>query len=103
MLVDCAGVEVEDLRCHLDLRTCTGDRLTDVARLDPRQLLAVFLDERREPAQQSGPIGRCNRLPRRESGFRRGNRAVGLVDAGLFELGDRLLGGGVQNCQHCAI
>jgi len=68
--------------------------------LDPRQLLAVFLDERREPAQESRPIGRCNRLPRRESGFRPGNSGVGFVDAGLLDFGDRLLRGGVQYGQH---
>src|SRR5207253_9953649 len=52
VLVDRARVEVEDVRHHPDLPARIGDRLADVARLDARQLLAVLLDERRQPAQQ---------------------------------------------------
>ena len=36
VLVDCAGVEVEDLRDHPHLAARARDRLADVARLDPR-------------------------------------------------------------------
>ena len=37
VLVDRARVEVEDLRDHADLAARAGDRLADVARLDPRR------------------------------------------------------------------
>ena len=49
VLVDRAGVEVEDLRDHADLAARAGDRLADVLGLDPRELLGVLFDERREP------------------------------------------------------
>ena len=103
VLVDGAGVEVEDLRDHPDLGPRAGDRLADVARLDPRELLAVLLDERGEPAQQPRPVGRRNGSPGRERGLRAGDGGVGLLDPRLLELGDRLLGGGVEDGQHGAI
>ena len=103
VLVDRAGVEVEDLRDHADLRARARDRLADVARLDPRELLAVLLDERREPAQQPRPIGRRDRSPGRERGLRARDGGVGLLDPRLLELGDRLLGGGVEDGQHVPI
>ena len=61
VLVHGARVEVEDLRHHADLAACAGDRLADVLRLDPRQLLVVLLDERREsqqPARSAGATAR---------------------------------------------
>ena len=51
LLVDGARVEVEDVGDHPHLAARPGDRLADVPRLDPRELLAVLLDERREPPQ----------------------------------------------------
>ena len=81
VLVDRAGVEVEDLRDHPDLAARAGDRLADVARLDPRQLLVVLLDERRQPAQQPRAIGRRDGAPGRERGLRARDRGVGLLDA----------------------
>ena len=100
VLVDRAGVEVEDLRDHADLAARAGDRLADVARLDPRELLGVLLDERREPAQQPRAVGRRDRPPGRERRLRAGDGGVGLLDAGLLELGDRLLGRGVEDGEH---
>ena len=92
VLVDRAGVVVEDLRHHPDLAARAPDRLADVPRLDLRQLLEMLLDERREPAQQPGPVGRRDRTPRRERRLRPRDRGVGLLDPGRFELGDDLLG-----------
>ena len=48
VLVDRAGVEMEDLGDHADLAARAGDRLADVLRLDSRELLGVLLDERCE-------------------------------------------------------
>src|SRR5262249_28615993 len=48
VLVDGAGVEVEDLRDHPDLAAGAGDRLADVLGLDTSKVLGVLLDERRE-------------------------------------------------------
>ena len=50
VLVDGAGVEVEDLRDHADLGARAGDRLADVLRFDARELFRVLLDEHGEPA-----------------------------------------------------
>ena len=61
VLVDGAGVEVEDLRDHADLGARAGDRLADVLRLDAGELLRVLLDERREPAEEACAIGRAQR------------------------------------------
>jgi hypothetical protein len=44
VLVDRAGVVVEDLRGHSDLAASSRDRLADVLRLDAGELLAVLLD-----------------------------------------------------------
>ena len=85
-----------------DLAPRARDRLADVARLDPRELLAVLLDERREPAQQPPSIGRRNRSPGRERGLRAGDGGIGLLDPRLLELGDRLLGRRVEDGQHVA-
>ena len=52
VLVDGAGVEVEDLRDHPDLAARPRDRLADVLRLDPCEFLGVLLDERREPRRR---------------------------------------------------
>ena len=57
-LVDRAGVEVEDVGDHADLAARAADRLADVVRLDPRELLVVLLDERREPPEQPRSIRR---------------------------------------------
>ncbi len=58
VLVDGAGVVVEDLGDHADLAPRAADRLADIARLDPRQLLGVLLDERGEPAQEPRAVRR---------------------------------------------
>ena len=99
VLVDGAGVEVEDLRHHADLAAGTRDRLAGVRRLEPRERLVLLLDERREAAEQAGAVGRSDGAPRREGGLRPGDGGVGLLDPGLLELGDRLLGGGIEDGQ----
>ena len=60
VLVDGAGVEVEDVGDHADLAARAADRLADVCGLDPRELFAVLLDERREPPEQPPAVGRRN-------------------------------------------
>src|SRR5207245_4509026 len=82
---------------HPDLTARVGDRLADVARLGERELLTVLLDERGEPAQEADAIARGDRAPGRERGLRARDRGVGLVDSGRVELGDRLLGRGVND------
>ena len=99
VLVDGAGVEVEDLRDHADLGARAGDRLADVLRLDPRELLGVLLDERCEPAQQARAIGGSNGAPFLVGRLGASDRRVCLLDPGRLELGDRLLGGGVGHDQ----
>ena len=97
LLVDGAGVEVEDVGDHADLAARAGDRLADVLRLDPRELFVVLLDERREPAQQPAAVGGRDGPP---GGKRRPcprDGRVGLVDPSLLEGRDRLLGRRVEN------
>ena len=92
VLVDGAGVEVEDVGDHADLAARAGDRLADVLRLDPRELLGVLLDERREAAQQPAAIGGRNGAPSGKRRARASNSRVGLLDPGRVERRDRLLG-----------
>ena len=100
VLVDRARVVVEDLRDHADLAARALDRLADVARLEARELLAVLLDERREPPQQPGPVGGRDGAPGRERLLRAGDGRVRLLDAGRLDLGDRLLGRGIDDGGH---
>ena len=97
MLVDRAGVEVQDLRDHRDFAACALDGLADVLRLDTSELFVVVLDEHREPAQQPSAVGRHHRAPGREGGPRARNRGVHLLGARLVELDDRLFGRRVEN------
>ena len=97
VLVDGARVEVEDVGDHADLAARAGDRLADVLRLDQRELLVVLLDERREPPKQPPAISGRDRAPSRKRRACARNGRVGLVDAGLLERRDRLLGRRVQN------
>ena len=91
VLVDRARVEVEDLRDHADLGAGAGDRLADVLRLDPRKLLRVLLDERREPPEEPRPVGGSDGAPFLERRLGASDRRVGLLDPSRLELGDRLL------------
>ena len=100
VLVDRARVEVEDLGDHPDLAARAGDRLAHVLRLDACELLAVLLDERGQPAQEAGPVGRRDGAPGGEGCLRAGDRGVRLLDAGLGELRDRLLGRRVEDSDH---
>jgi hypothetical protein len=88
---------VEDLGDHADLGTGTGDRLADVFRLDSRELLAVLLDERGDTAEESGPVGRRECTPFRKNPAGPLDDRVGILDADLGQLGDRLLRGRVQD------
>ena len=100
VLVDCARVEVEDLGDHPDLAARIRDRLADVASLQQRELLGVLLDERSQPAQQPGAVRRAQPRARRETQLSPRDRSVGLVDSRRSELGDRLLGGRVDDGDH---
>jgi hypothetical protein len=42
---------VQHLRDHPDLAARARDRLADVARLDPRELVVVLLDKRRQATE----------------------------------------------------
>jgi hypothetical protein len=73
---------VEYVRHHGHLTARVGDRLADVARLQRRQLLAVFLYKCREPAEQPRSVGRLQRTPARDGGTGGLDRSVGLLYAG---------------------
>jgi hypothetical protein len=88
---------VQHLGDHPDLAACPADRLADVPRLDPRELLVVLLDEGREAAEERRAIGRRDGAPGREGGFRTRDGSVRLGDPRELELGERLLGRGVQD------
>ena len=62
----------------------------------------MLLDERREPPQQARAIGGRDGAPRRKRGPRAGDGRIGLLDAGLLELGDRLLRRRVEHGQRHA-
>ena len=104
MLVDRAGVEVEDLRDHADLAAGARDRLADVLRLDLGQLFAVLLDEGGEAAEEARAVGGRYRAPGRIGGASASDGGVGLLDTSLLELRDRLLGRRVEDGErHAAI
>jgi hypothetical protein len=88
---------VKDLRDHGDLAARAADRLADVARLDARELLVVLLDQRCEPPEQPGAVGGSDGPPRGERGPRARDGRVGLLGGGSLDLGDRLLGRGVED------
>ena len=76
------------------------DRLADVARLEARELLAVLLDERREPPQHPAAVGGRDGAPGGERLLRARDGCVRLLDAGGLDLGDRLLGRRVEDRRH---
>ena len=89
VLVDRAGVEVEDLGHHGDLVPALGDGLAHVGRLELGQLLGVLLHLRGEPAHQAGPVGRSHRPPRRAGLDGPGHGLVGRLHPVDRDLGDR--------------
>ena len=99
VLVDGARVVVEDLGDHADLAARARDRLADVARLEPRELLVMLLDERREPSQQAGPVGRRDLAPGGERRARGRDGGVGFLHARPLELGEPLLRGRIEDRQ----
>ena len=78
VLVDGAGVEVEDVGDHAHLPARVAQRLAHVGGLQPRELFAVLLDEPRDAAQQAHAIGRLHGTPRGKRGLGRGDGAIGL-------------------------
>jgi hypothetical protein len=97
VLVDGAGVEVEDVGHHRHLGPRAGDRLADVPGLDLRKLLGVLLDEPGQPPQQPRAVGHTDGTPARERGAGTRHGLVGRVGVGGLELRDRLLGRGVDD------
>jgi hypothetical protein len=59
----------------------------------------VLLDQRSEATQQPGSLGGCDRAPGGEGRACALDCVVSLVDAGRLELGDLLLGRGVDDGQ----
>ena len=57
----------------------------------------LLLDQRREAPQEARAVGRRDGAPGREGRLRAGDGGVGLLDARLLELRDRLLGGGIED------
>ena len=97
VLVDCAGVKVEDLGDHADFVAAFGDGLAHVGRLELGQLFGVLLYLGCEPAHQAGPVGRSDRLPRRAGREGAGHRLVGLLHSADGHFGDDLLGGRIDD------
>ena len=85
-------VVVEDVRDETDLAACVADRLADVTRLERRQLLRVSFDRFGDAAEQRRAVGGVEGTPRGERLLRTGDRRVGVLDAGMRELGEHLLG-----------
>ena len=73
-----------------------AQRLAAVERLDHRQLARALLDEPRDPEQVLGPLAVGQRGPPRLGGARRLDGRGDVGGAGPGDLGDRLLGGGVE-------
>ena len=92
VLVDRAGIEVEDARNHSHLAACPRDRLADVLRLDPGQFLRVVLHQRCETTEQPRAVGDPDRAPAREGRLRARDGLVHLCDSRGLELGDGLFG-----------
>jgi hypothetical protein len=103
VLVDRARVEVEDVRDHRGLRARVGDRLADVPGLQARELLAVLLEERGEPAEQPRTVGGRDGAPGREGALRRLDGVIRVLGARRRDLGDRLLRRRVQDGDHVFI
>ena len=62
-----------------------------------RELLAVFVDDGGEPAQQPRPVAGRDRPPGLERGRRLADRDVGIGQRGRRDLGDDLLGRRVED------
>ena len=99
MLVDGAGVVVEHVGDHLHLAARAGDRLADVVGLDPRKLLGVLLDDRRETPKQARAIARRDGAPPGKRGRRARDGGVRLLDARRLQLRDHVLGRRIENRQ----
>ena len=92
MLVDGAGVEVEDIGDHAHLPARVGEWLAGVGGLQPRQLLAVLLHERRDAAQQASTIGGLHGAPRGKGSFGGGYCSISFGRARSIQVRYRLLG-----------
>ena len=100
VLVDGPGVEVEDVRDHLDLAAGAGDRLAHVPRLDLREA-PRRAPRRASPGAAADARGRSAR-PRASPGTPPSPHArppLPLPRRRPAQLGDRLLGRGVQHRQ----
>ena len=97
VLVDRAGVVVEDLGDHADLAARADDRLADVLRLDAGELLGVLFDQPGERPEQPCPVLRRQVPPGGERRLCPGDGLVRLSFAGLRELRNRPLGRGIED------
>jgi hypothetical protein len=57
----------------------------------------MLLHERGQAAKEPRAVGRSDGAPGRKGCSRMGYGLIGFFDARLLELGDRLLGGGIEN------
>ena len=99
MLLDGAGVEVEDVGDHAHLPPRVAERLADICRLETGETVGVLLDERRHPAQQASAVGRLNRAPGGIRSPRGGDGAIGLLDSRALQRRDRFLGRRVEDLE----
>ena len=74
-----ARVVLEDVGHHADLATRVRDRLADVARLEPGELVGALTHRRGEPPQELGAVARAHGPPGREGALRARDRGIGVL------------------------
>jgi hypothetical protein len=77
-----------------------ADRVAGTPDLQLRQLVDVGVDDRGEAAQQPGPVRGRDRTPAGPCGDGPGDGLVHLRGVERLDLGDDLLGRGVEDCVH---
>ena len=92
-----AREEAQVVDAHRDLVARVGERLADVRRLDPGELLGVLLQHPREREQRLGALARRRVEPLRQRRLRGGDCGVDLLDAAVRHRPDDLLGRRVEN------
>ena len=90
------GVVVQAVAHIACLPPRVAPRVAGVAHLELGELLDVRVDDGGEPAQQCRPLARGDGTPGGERLVGGGDRGVGVLEGGHRDVGDRLLGGGVE-------
>ena len=96
-----AGVVVQHVADVAGLPAGVADGVAGAAHLQLRQLVDVGVDDGGEAAQQPGPVRGRDRTPGRPRGDGPGDGRVHLRDVERLDLGDDLLGRGVEDLVQC--